>query len=348
MTLSPPRRSRGSRATDTSSTRTIRLGAMPVIRWRVIAGYILRWVVGPVVTIVVASFLVFATLSLSPGDAVSQILGDKATDEAREALRERLGLGEPLWRQFQVWVTNAIQGDFGVSFTFRQDVAEIVGPRLGTTLALVAMALVLILTFGIGLGVFAGVVKRARTGVAVLVGVMISIPSFVAASFLIGTFAVGLGWFPTFGAGTPGIDRIWHLTLPAIALSIGWTAYLAQITGASVTEESDKEHVSTAIGRGLPFRSVLGKHILRNAGIPVITTAGLTLAALLAGSIVVETAFAVDGIGSLLVESVLAKDQPVVAAISLIIIVVFVIMTTLVDIVHVALDPSLRNKAGAR
>ncbi|KRB37375.1 ABC transporter permease [Microbacterium sp. Root180] len=261
-------------------------------------------------------------------------------------MRERLGLDLPLPLQFANWLQGAITGDFGVSFTFRQDVASIVGPRLGTTLTLVAMAMILILVLGLAMGIVGGLYRRARPWVATLVGLMISIPSFVAASFLIGTFAVGLGWFPTFGAGEPGVDRIWHLTLPAIALSIGWTAYLAQISMASISEENGKEHVTTAVGRGLPFGLILRKHILRNAGVPVITASGLTLAALLAGSIIVESAFAVEGIGSLLVSSVLAKDQPVVAAISLIIVTVFVIMTTLVDILHVALDPKLRE-AGA-
>lgn len=308
--------------------------------------YILRWIVGPVATIIVAAFLIFALLSVSPGDAVSAILGDKVTDAQREALRERLGLDQPMPVQFVTWLGHAIRGDFGVSYTFRQDVATIVGPRLGTTLTLVVMAMVLILVFGIALGIVGGLYRRARPWIATLVGLMISVPSFVAASFLIGTFAVSLGWFPTFGAGAPGLDRLWHLALPAIALSIGWVAYLAQISMSSISEESEKDHVATALGRGLPFRLVLRKHILRNAGIPVIAASGLTLAALLAGSIVVESAFAVEGIGSLLVSSVLAKDQPVVAAISLVIVTVFVLMTTVIDILHVALDPKLRE-AGA-
>lgn len=309
--------------------------------WRIF----LRWLVAPAATILIAAFLVFAALALAPGDPINQILGGKASDEQREALRERLGLNLAFPLQFLNWIVRAVQGDLGVSFTHRQDVVEIIAPRLGTTLALVSMSTVLILVIGIGGGILGGVFRRARPWVAFGVALLISVPSFVAASFLVSTFAVSLRWFPTFGAGQPGLDRIWHLTLPAIALSVGWIAFLAQISMASISEERSKEHVTTAIGRGLPFAVILRKHILRNAGIPVVTASGLMLAALLAGAVVVETAFAVDGVGSLLVTSVLAKDQPVVAAISLLIIAAFVIMTTIVDILHVLLDPTLRETA---
>lgn len=326
------------------ATSTLTIRSVPTSGWgRTLLRYVLRWVAGPIATIIVAAFLIFMALSLAPGDPVAQILGSKASPQQQEALREQLGLDQPVIAQFFNWLTAALSGDLGTSFTFRQDVENIIGPRLGTTVALVAMAMALILVGGLALGIAGGVSKKARPWVATLVGLMISVPSFVAASFLIGTFAVALGWFPTYGAGSPGPDRIWHLTLPAIALSVGWIAYLAQISMAAISEERGKEHVMTALGRGLPWGLILRKHILRNAGIPIITASGLTLAALVAGSIVVESAFAVDGIGSLLITSVLAKDQPVVLAISIIIVAVFVVMTTVIDILHVALDPKLRQ-----
>lgn len=319
------------------------------LRWgRPVARYVSRWVVGPLLTILIAAFLIFLTLSLSPGDPVSQLLGAKASDAQREALREQLGLNLPAPAQFLHWLGGAVQGDLGTSFTYRQDVWNIVGPRLEVTLTLVAMAMVIILCIGLGLGVLGGVVTRARPFVTAVAGVMISVPSFVAASFFIGVFAVALGWFPTFGAGQAGADRLWHLMLPAFALAIAWGAYIAQLSIAAISEERGREHVTTATGRGLPFRQVLRKHILRNAGIPILTASGLTLAALIAGSVVVETAFGIDGVGSLLAKSVLSKDQPVVVAISVIIVAAFVVMTTIVDLFQVVLDPQLREKRGAR
>lgn len=323
-------------------------GAVTSQWWRPVGRYFTRWVVGPIATVLLAAFLIFVTLSLSPGDPVAQILGSKATDEQRVLLREKLGLDQPVLVQFFNWLTGALQGDFGASFTYRESVLTIMGPRLGTTLTLVVMSIVIILIIGLGLGILGGVFTRIRSFVTTVIGLMISIPNFVLASLLIGTFAVALGLFPTFGAGTPGLNRIWHLTMPAIALSVSWGAYIAQLSIASISEETRREHVTTAFGRGLPFGKVLRKHILRNAGIPVLTASGLMVAALVAGSLVVETAFGVDGIGGLLVRSVMSKDQPVVTAISVMIVLIFVVMTTVIDILQVALDPQLREKKGAK
>lgn len=316
-------------------------------RWRRPAlRYAVRWLLVPLLTVLAASAVIFFLLQVSPGDPVSQILGSRASDEQREALRAHLGLDQSVLTQFWLWLTHAVQGDLGTSFTYRTDVGAIIAPRLGTTAVLVTMAMILILMFGLALGLLGGVAKRARPWVATVLALLISVPSFVAASALTGIFAVNLRWFPTYGAGEPGLDRIWHLTLPAIALAITWTAYVGQLSMASIAEEREKEHVATAIGRGLPFRTVLRRHVLRNAAIPVVTASGLTLASLVAGSIVVETAFAVDGIGSLLVTSVLSKDQPMVAAVSVIVVVAFVALMTLVDVLQVVLDPSARGQEG--
>jgi peptide/nickel transport system permease protein len=301
-------------------------------------------VISPAATLLVVTALIFLALALTPGDPVAQILGSRATDDQRELLRERLGLDLPVPLQFFHWLGNAAQGDFGISFTFRQDVSAIILPRLEVTLTLVLMSAALILIVGIGLGIAGGVVRRARSSVSVVVALLISIPSYVAASFLISVLAIQLELFPTFGAGEPGLDRIWHLTLPAVALSAAWVAYIAQLSMASIAEERGRDHVTAALGRGLSFGIVLRRHILRNAALPVVTASGLMIASLVAGAIVVETAFAVDGIGSLLVKSVLSKDQPVVLAISVIVVVVFVIVTTVVDILHLILDPRLREE----
>ncbi|GAB3616603.1 ABC transporter permease [Okibacterium endophyticum] len=260
-------------------------------------------------------------------------------------MREQLGLDDPLLVRYWNWLMGAMRGDFGVSFTFRDDVSAILAPRIGTTLTLVAMAAILILVIGIALGTLGGMSRRLRPLVSALIGVGIALPTFVAAVLLIGVFAVGLGWFPTYGAGSDFLDSIWHLTLPAIALSMAWTAYIAQITQAAVREEAAKEHVATAIGRGLPRSLVLRRHVLRNSAIPVLTASGLTVAGLVAGSVIVEAAFAVNGIGSLLVEGVSNKDYPIVLAIAMIIVVVFVVITTVIDIAHTLLDPK-RRKAG--
>ncbi|MBP2326455.1 peptide/nickel transport system permease protein [Kibdelosporangium banguiense] len=301
-------------------------------------------VVGAVGTVLAASFVVFAALGFAPGDPVAQILGQKATEAERVAMRAQLGLDKPLLVRYWDWLTGVLHGDFGLSLTYRQDVTLLLGPRVSATLVLVAMSAVITLVVGVLLGTVGGVSARWRPLVNGLAGLGTAVPGFVAAVLLISVFAVGLGWFPTYGAGNGFGDQLWHLALPAVALSMAWAAYIAQITTASVTEEAGKEHVATAIGRGLPRLLVIRRHVLRNAFIPVLTVSGLMVGGLVAGSVVVENAFGIDGLGSLLVKGVLNKDYAVVNAVSLIIVVVFVVVTTVVDLVHTALDPRLRER----
>ncbi|MGI5328728.1 ABC transporter permease [Actinomadura nitritigenes] len=305
---------------------------------------IVATVTGAVATILAASFVIFAGLSVAPGDPVAQILGAKATDQARASMRRRLGLDDPFLERYWHWLTGALHGDFGISLTSRQDVTALVGPRLATTFLLVAMSALLVVVVGIGLGVVGGVGKRGRAAVSTLVGLGIAVPGFVAANALIGIFAVKLGWFPTYGSGHGLLDRVWHLILPAIALSIGYGAYVSQLTSAAVAEESEKEYVVTAHGRGVPGGIVLRHHTLRNAAMPVLTASGLAVAGLVAGTVIVEQIFAVDGIGALLIRSISSKDYPVVTAVSLIIVTVFVLVTTIIDLIQAALDPRERAK----
>lgn len=305
---------------------------------------IVATVSGAVATIVVASFVIYAGLSVAPGDPVAAILGPRATSQARAAMRDKLGLNEPLVERYWHWLTGALHGDFGTSLIAHQSVSELIDPRLVTTFLLVAMAAVLMIVVGVGLGVVGGVSQRSRGVVAALVGLGVAVPGFVAANFLIAVFAVKLGWFPTFGGGNGFGDQVWHLTLPALALSIGYGAYVTQLTSAAVAEEAEKEYVTTARGRGIPAGVVLRHHTLRNAALPVLTASGLSIAGLVAGTVVVEQIFAVDGIGALLIRSVSEKDYSVVTAVSMIIVVAFVLMTTLIDLVQVALDPRERAR----
>ena len=308
---------------------------------------ILKWIVAPVATVFASSFVIFLALSAAPGDPVAQILGARATDEQRAALTAQLGLDQPVLVRYGSWVADAFHGNFGLSVVYKQDVSVILGPRIGTTVILVIYAAIIILVTGIAVGLIGGIDRRARPIASALIGLGIAIPGYVAALVLVGIFAVQLRWFPTFGAGSGFLDQLWHLTLPAIALSIAWSAYVAQISSTAVREESAREHVATAIARGLPRSLVIRRHILRNAAVPVLTASGLTVAGLVAGSVVVESAFAVDGLGSLLVRSVAGKDYSPVTAIAVIIVAVFVLVTTLIDVAQTVLDPKLRAGGSA-
>ncbi|NUP47760.1 MAG: ABC transporter permease [Catenulispora sp.] len=296
-------------------------------------------------TVLASSLIIFLALSRAPGDPVALILGPHATNAERAAMSARLGLTDPVLVRYWHWLTDALHGDFGNSLLYRQPVSGLLGPRLMTTLILVGLSALIAVATGVALGIFGGVTPRARPLVSAVTGVGTALPGFVVSSALISIFAVNLAWFPTFGAGHGFFDQLWHLTLPAIALAMSSAAYVAQMTAAAVNDEAGREHVATATGRGLPRSVVLRRHVLRNAAIPVLTVSGLTAASLVAGSVVVESAFGIDGLGSLLVKSVASKDYPVVNAASLVIVIVFVAVMTVLDISQTALDPRLRERA---
>jgi peptide/nickel transport system permease protein len=306
--------------------------------WR----YLLRKLGGLAITLFVASILIYGAMYLAPGDPSTLIAGGHATPELLAKIRVEYHLTDPLPVRYWDWLKGILHGDLGLSFVYRQSVSSLLGARVGNTVFLVLYASLLILMIGITLGIVSGLMRR--TGAAITVGTSVGLatPSFVAAIILTTIFAVNLGWFPVFGAGVGFTDRLWHLTLPAVALALSWLAYVAQITKTSVRDELDREHVDTARARGLPEREIVRKHVLRNAMIPITTVSGLTIAGLLAGTVVVETAFGIAGIGSFLVQSVSAKDFAVVQAISLVMVATFVIVNAVVDILNGALDPRVR------
>jgi peptide/nickel transport system permease protein len=304
--------------------------------------FVLTRVAALVITLLVASFLIFAALYLAPGDPATLLAGGRATPALLEQIREQNHLNDPVWARYWDWLSGAVRGDLGDSFIYRQSVTSLLAPRAGTTIFLVIYAAIIILTVGITLGLSSAL--RRRLGAVVTVGTAIGMatPAFVAAILLITVFAVNLGWFPVFGSGEGFVDRLWHLTLPAIALAFAWVAYVAQITKAAVREELTREHVETARSRGIPGPLIVRRHVLRNAMIPITTVAGLTVAGLIAGAVVVEQAFGLNGLGSFLVQAAGQKDFAVVQAIALLLVATFVVANAVVDLVNGLLDPRLR------
>jgi peptide/nickel transport system permease protein len=294
-----------------------------------------------VLALLVASFVIYASLSIAPGNPLSVLTGGRTLPpEALAVLRARYHLDESLPAQYWHWLTGALHGDLGDSIALRESVNTLIGQRAGVTLELVAYSSVLILLFGIGSGILAGLRRGAvDTSVIVSTTVLAAVPSFVAAIVLISVFAVKLGWFPALDAGTGFGDRLWHLTLPAIALALSALAIVARVTRVSVREEMGREHVQTAVSRGLPGRLVLRRHVLRNAAIPITTVTGITIASLIALSAVVERAFSLNGLGSALVSAAASKDFAVVQGISLLLVTAFVVVNTVVDLLYAVLDP---------
>jgi peptide/nickel transport system permease protein len=256
-------------------------------------------------------------------------------------------LDEPFLTQYWLWLKGVLHGDFGISIALREDVSTLIASRIWTTAALVLYASVLILVIGIGLGVVAGLRRGLLdTSVLAVTAISAAIPSFVAAIVLILLFSVKLTWFPSLGNGRGLFGTIYYLTLPAIALAISSVAIVARVTRASVREEFAREHVQTAVSRGIPSRQLIRRHVLRNAAIPITTISGITVASLIAIAAVVERAFGLNGLGAYLVAAANSKDFAVVQGISLVLVAAFVLVNLLVDLLYAVLDP--RVNLGSR
>jgi len=311
-------------------------------------GFLIRRLVMLLGTLVVSSFVIYSALYLAPGNPIATLTGGRTpTPEAIAILEERYHLNEPFLTRYWDWLVAVLHGDFGVSIPLHQDVSTLIAERMGITASLVLYAAVIILIVGIGSGILAAL-RPGLIDSSVIIGSTISaaLPSFIAAIVLLLVFAVQLGWFPAFGPGAGGFDRIYHLTLPAVALAFASLAIVARVTRASVRDELQREHVQTATSRGIPRHLVIRRHVLRNAAIPISTVAGLTIASLIALSAIVERAFALNGLGSYLIQAALSKDFAVVQGISLVLVMAFVITNTIVDILYALLDP--RVKLGER
>jgi peptide/nickel transport system permease protein len=240
-----------------------------------------------------------------------------------------------------------LQGNLGISITLRENVSDLIASRISTTAGLVLYASILIISIGVGLGIVSGLRPGLLdTSVLVMTAISASLPAFVAAIVLILVFAVQLQWFPSLGNGVGFFDQVKHLTLPAVALAISSLAIVARVTRAAIREESRREHVQTAVSRGIPTAQLIRRHVLRNAAIPITTISGITIASLIAVAAVVEVVFGLAGLGAYLVHSAQSKDLAVVQGISLLLVTAFVAVNVLVDVLYAVLDP--RVSLGSR
>jgi peptide/nickel transport system permease protein len=301
-----------------------------------------------VATLVVSSFVIFSALYLAPGNPIAVLSGGRTLPaESIKVLEARYHLNDPFLTQYWLWLKGVSHGDFGISIALRENVSTLIASRIGTTAALVLYASLLILVIGIGLGLAAGLRRGfLDTSVLAVTAVSAAIPSFVAAIVLILLFSVKLTLFPSLGDGQGLFGTIYHLTLPAVALAISSLAIVARVTRASVREEFGREHVQTAVSRGIPYRQLVRRHVLRNAAIPITTISGITVASLIAIAAVVERAFGLNGLGAYLVSAANSKDFAVVQGISLVLVTAFVVVNVLVDVLYAILDP--RVSLGSR
>jgi len=330
--------------TTVIATRKARgAGAWPMTRF--IGGRIL----GLIVTLLIASVVVFGALYAAPGSPLTFLThGRTMTAAAKAQLAAEYHLNDPIPLQYLRWLGGAVHGDFGTSIIYHVPVSQMVAGRSGTTVLLVAMAAVVVLVAGLAIGLYAGLKPGwlSRSAMAGATAIM-AVPTFVAAVVLISVFAVTLGWFPVFGAGAPGADAVYHMVLPAVALAIASVAFVARLAQGAIRAELGSDHVQTAKSRGLPGSVIVRRHVIRNAAMPVLTVAGLTIAGLIAGSVVIEQVFQLGGLGQLLVSSVQQKDFPVVQAICLVYVAAFIVLNTLIDLAYTLLDPRVSTGRSA-
>lgn len=294
------------------------------------------------------SIVVFLLMRLVPGDPASVILGLRATPQGLAVIRDQLGLDLPITQQYLHWVGNLLQGDLGQDYRSNIPVTTLLADRLPVTVELTLLALVLALIIAIPLGVRAGVRQRglADKGAMTLGLLGISIPDFWLGIMLILALSLGLGLFPSSGF-VPLSDGLFanlrSLFLPALTLAIGLSAVLVRVTRAAVAEVQERDFVRFLHAKGLRQRAIVYRHVLRNAGIPIITVIGLQFGYLLGGAVIVEEVFSLPGVGRLIVSSTLERNYPVVQAGMLVIALMFILVNLVTDILYAVLNPKIRD-----
>lgn len=311
--------------------------------------YVLRRLAAAVAILAVVSAIVFLFIHLAPGGPEQSVAGRFATPAQLASIRRQYGLDDPLPVQYLRYVGHAVRFQLGDSIVTREPVAEAIAQRMRVTAPLVLVSFALIVAIGVGLGALAAY-RRGRPLDRAVVGFSLvgaSAPAFATAIVLLLVFGVKLGWLPVFGDGDGLADRARHLVLPIATLTIGGVAAMLKITRTRVEQVLQEDHVTFARARGLRPRTILTRSVLRHAGIQVVTQSGAILLALIAGAILVEVAFGLDGVGALFVQAISARDIPLVQAVSLLITAFIVLVNLGVDVVYFAIDPRVRAGATA-
>lgn len=299
----------------------------------------------PVIFIVAA--IVNLALYLSPGDPAAVIAGELASAQDVERIRTELGLNAGFFTQFTTWLGHAVRGDLGRSIFFDAPVSQLIGERLGPTAALASLALLIAIPFGVGFGIRAahrpdGPFDRFVTGFSVA---GFSVPVFVLGYVLVFLFAVKLQWLPVQGYVPLAEDPakfVSHLLAPAIALAVTIIAFLSRMTRAAMMGVLEQDYIRTARAKGLPERTVLARHALKNAAMPIVTTIAASVAMLISGVVITETVFSIPGLGRLVVDAILQRDYPIIQGATLFFSCIYLLINLLVDIAYVFLDPRVK------
>ncbi len=311
--------------------------------------YALKRLLSLLISLAIASLVIFAVIEVAPGDPASFMLGINAQEDTLAALRTELGLDQTKVQRYLAWVGGMVQGDFGTSYQYRTPVAEMIGDRLWVSLPLALYALILSTLIAFPAGIYAA----SRRGKAGDIGVMgatqigVAIPNFWFAMMLVLVFAINLRWFSA--GGFAGWDEgifaaLKSLTLPAIALALPQAAILARVMRSALLDVLGEDFMRTARAKGLSRGQALRRHGLRNAMIPVLTILGLQFSFLLAGGIIIEQVFYLPGLGRLIFQSISARDLIVVESVTMLLVFAVIVVNFAVDLAYAAVDPRLRAR----
>jgi peptide/nickel transport system permease protein len=304
-----------------------------------VRSYLLRRLWQSALTLVGVSLLVFVILRVIPGDPAKMLLPEGAPQSAIEELNRELGLREPLWVQYGIFVRSVVRGDFGQSFQYRAPALRVVVERVPATIQLALTAMLLTVVLGVSIGVMAAV--RRGTGYdyagTVLAVLGQSLPNFWLGIMLILLFGVTLRWLPT-----SGFQGWRYLVLPSITLAAFPTALVARLTRSSLLEILGQEYIRTGRAKGLAEPAVILRHALRNATIPLLTLIGLQIGTLLGGAVITESIFAWPGMGKLVVDAIFFRDFPVVQTVLILSATIFVAINLVIDVLYTVLDPRIR------
>lgn len=303
--------------------------------------YILKRIGLLIPVIIGISFIIFGVMHLTPGDPAREMLGDNATPEAVEALREEMGLNDPFFTQYGRYMINAIQGDFGQSYQTKQPVLEQIIDRFPTTIRLAIGATVLAILIGIPVGLISEVKQYSlMDDISTFFSMLLTaMPNFWLGLVLLLIFALNLKWLPSYGSSS-----FKHFILPWITLSCMTLAILIRMTRSSMLEVIRQDYIRTARAKGAKESRVVFRHALRNALLPIITVVGTQLSVQLGGSIIVENVFSLPGLGSMIISAIKTKDIPVVMAGVMFIALVGGLVNLIVDILYVYIDPRLKSQ----
>ncbi|WP_417409254.1 ABC transporter permease [Hoeflea sp.] len=311
--------------------------------------YLLRRLLSLSLSLVAASLVIFLVMEVVPGDPASFMMGLNADPQAVAALRTQLGLDEPLPLRYIGWVAGLLQGDFGMSYTYRVPVSELIAERVVISLPLTLYALTLSTLIAFPAGILAASRRNSAADLSVMGATQlgVAIPNFWFAMILVLVFAVNLRWFSA--GGFPGWEAgFWPamkaLTLPAIALALPQASILARVMRSSLIDTLDEDFMRTARAKGLSRGQALRRHALRNALIPVLTIIGLQFSFLLAGGIIIENVFYLPGLGRLAFQAITQRDLIVVRSVVILLVFSVIVVTFLVDLAYAAADPRLRRR----